>query len=127
MLQANKNLCCANFCVGNCEKEKKDVLLLLPGQMHMYVAEAHLLHEDNFFAFLMSKYCVGFLHVILVPVATLALRTDIRTGTRKVFGSTAFCRQEGGGGGGGGEEEEGEEAEVDAVNNEQVMSAEEHV
>ena len=59
--------------------------------LHMYVAEVYLL--DNF-TFLLIKYCVGFLYVIIVPVVTLCLEKEIRRGIGSVFGSAVLCLQD---------------------------------
>lgn len=59
--------------------------------LHMYVAEVYLL--DNF-AFLLTKYCAGFLFVLFVPLITLALEKEIRRGIRSVFGSAVLCLQD---------------------------------
>lgn len=59
--------------------------------LHMYVAEIYI-HDH--FAFLLVKYCVGFVFVILVPVITLCLEKEIRYGITSVFGSAVLCLQD---------------------------------
>ena len=59
--------------------------------LHMYVAEVYALDS---FAFLVVKYCFGFLFVIFIPVVTLVMEKDIRKGIRSVFGSAVLCLQD---------------------------------
>lgn len=44
----------------------------------MYIAELYL--EDDDFVFLIAKYCIGFLYVILIPILTLVVEKPIRQG-----------------------------------------------
>ena len=44
----------------------------------MYIAELYL--EDDDFVFLIAKYCIGFLYVILIPMLTLIVQKEIRQG-----------------------------------------------
>ncbi len=91
------------------------VAFLATYPVHLYVAEVHLpATEDDGggFAFLLVKYCLGFLFLVLVPVVVLATEPGIRAGVRTVFGSDVLCslREDADTGGvGGGKEEEGED------------------
>ncbi|TRY61503.1 hypothetical protein TCAL_05713 [Tigriopus californicus] len=59
--------------------------------LHMYVADVYI-HDH--FVFLLVKYCLGFVFVILVPVITLCLEKEIRHGITSVFGSAVLCLQD---------------------------------
>ena len=52
------------------------LVFLVTYPLHMYIAELYL--EDNDFVFLIAKYCIGFLYVILIPMITLIVQKDIR-------------------------------------------------
>lgn len=56
--------------------------------VHMYVAEVYI-HDR--FTFLFVKYCLGFLHVIFVPLITLSTQEDIRVSIKDIFGSAVIC------------------------------------
>lgn len=50
--------------------------------LHMYIAEIYL-HND--FTFLLAKYFVGFLYVILIPLITLIAQKEIRGGVATII------------------------------------------
>ena len=52
--------------------------------LHMYFAEMYL---QNDFSFLLAKYCVGFLYVVLIPFITLIAQREIRKGVQSVLSS----------------------------------------
>ena len=52
--------------------------------LHMYFAEMYL---QNDFTFLLAKYCVGFLYVVLIPFITLIAQREIRQGVSSVLSS----------------------------------------
>ena len=60
--------------------------------LHMYVAEIYVV--DNF-TFLFLKYTVGFLFLLFVPLCTVALQSEIRSGIVSVFGSGVLCMADG--------------------------------
>ena len=45
---------------------------------HMYVVEVYLARADTHFHFMALKYCFGCLHLVLLPLAIIALKPDIR-------------------------------------------------
>ena len=52
--------------------------------LHMYFAELYL---QNDFTFLLAKYCVGFLYVVLIPFITLVAQREIRQGVVSILRS----------------------------------------
>ena len=52
--------------------------------LHMYVAEIYL---KNDFSFLLVKYFVGFLYVILIPMITLIAQKEIRSSVADILRS----------------------------------------
>jgi len=56
--------------------------------LHMYVSEVYLADDTRSFAFLLLKYCVGFLYLIFIPIVTLAFQEEIRNGVYTVFDGT---------------------------------------
>lgn len=52
--------------------------------LHMYVAEIYLKHD---FTFLLVKYFLGFLYLILIPMITLIAQKEIRQGVWSVLTS----------------------------------------
>ena len=50
--------------------------------LHMYFAELYL---QNDFTFLLAKYCVGFLYVVLIPFITLVAQREIRKGVVSIL------------------------------------------
>ena len=54
------------------------LVFLVTYPLHMYIAELYL--EDDDFVFLIAKYCIGFLYVILIPILTLVVEKPIRQG-----------------------------------------------
>ena len=50
--------------------------------LHMYIAEIYLKTD---FTFLLVKYFVGFLYVILIPLITLIAQREIRQGVMSVI------------------------------------------
>ena len=48
----------------------------------MYFAELYL---QNDFTFLLAKYCVGFLYVVLIPFITLVAQREIRKGVVSIL------------------------------------------
>jgi len=54
------------------------VVFVVAYPAHMYVAETYLATVDTHFAFMAVKYCLGCVHLVLTPLAILAVRTDIR-------------------------------------------------
>ena len=53
--------------------------------LHMYVSEVYLADDGSSFAFLLLKYCAGFLYLIFIPIVTLAFQAEIRNGVYTVF------------------------------------------
>ena len=52
--------------------------------LHMYIAEIYL---KNDFTFLLVKYFLGFLYVILIPMITLIAQKEIRQGVGSILTS----------------------------------------
>ena len=50
--------------------------------LHMYIAEIYL---KNDFTFLLVKYFLGFLYVILIPMITLIAQKEIRHGVATIL------------------------------------------
>jgi hypothetical protein len=69
------------------------IVFLSTYPLHMYVSEVYLADSGSSFAFVMAKYCIGFLYVIFVPIVTLCLKKEIRIGLATVFGSAVMCVQ----------------------------------
>jgi hypothetical protein len=60
-------------------------VLLVVYPTHMYITEVYLATIDTHFAFMAFKYCFGCMHLVLLPVAILAIRGDIRQATFDVY------------------------------------------
>ena len=54
------------------------VVFLVTYVTHMYVVEVYLARADTHFHFMALKYCFGCLHLVLLPLAIIALKPDIR-------------------------------------------------
>lgn len=67
------------------------VVFLATYPLHMYVSEVYLADNVYSFEFLLAKYCLGFLYLLFVPLVTLTLQREIRSGIATVFGSAATC------------------------------------
>ena len=53
-----------------------------------HISEVYLADDTRSFAFLLLKYCVGFLYLIFIPIVTLAFQEEIRNGVYTVFDGT---------------------------------------
>ena len=51
---------------------------------HMYVVEVYLARADTHFHFMALKYCFGCLNLVLIPLAIIVLKPDIRDQTREM-------------------------------------------
>ena len=60
-------------------------VFLVTYPLHMYIAEMYLAND---FTFLLAKYFVGFLYVVLIPLITLIAQKEIRLGVASVLGSS---------------------------------------
>ena len=61
--------------------------------LHMYFAELYL---QNDFTFLLAKYCLGFLYVVLIPFITLVAQREIRQGVASILKSRNTSGVDGG-------------------------------
>merc|ERR1712117_663612 len=52
---------------------------------HMYVVEVYLARPDTHFLFMALKYCFGCLHLVLLPLAIIVLKPDIRRAAADVY------------------------------------------
>lgn len=52
---------------------------------HMYVVEVYLATQETHFAFMAFKHCFGCLHLVLLPIAILILKRDIRKAAADVY------------------------------------------
>ena len=48
--------------------------------MQMYVTEVYVADDEKYsmFAYMVAKYCFGWMHIVSVPLIILAMRRDIR-------------------------------------------------